>query len=180
MNEADLAKMIVNISAAIAPVQQLVLGFAYLLGLLFFLHGMHKLYRIADRRSTSSSGQKMFVPLMNIMVGVALIALPSTIDVMARTAFGYESVLQYSPSATIDTVQAMTYLIQLAGLIWFIRGCVLLVQASEPGVQHGPKGLAFLVAGVLAMNHTATVDTLSTLLLQLSDLSVKFKDMVGY
>jgi hypothetical protein len=36
-----------------------------------------------------------------------------------------------------------------------------LVQASEPGVQHGPKGLAFLCAGVMAVNFEGAVEILN-------------------
>ena len=55
----------------------------------------------------------------------------------------------------------MRILIQTAGLIWFVRGSLLLVRASEPGKQEGIKGLLFVIFGVFAVNFNFTVDALN-------------------
>ncbi|AHE66356.1 hypothetical protein Loa_00788 [Legionella oakridgensis ATCC 33761 = DSM 21215] len=84
---------------------------------------------------------------------------------MANTDWGYSN---YNP---YNIYSAMRVVIRTAGLIWFVRGCVLLVHASEPGVQHGPKGLAFLCAGVLAINFEGTVAVVNVIIEKLILLS---------
>ena len=51
----------------------------------------------------------------------------------------------------------MGLVIQTAGIIWFMRGCVLLVQGSNPSKQEGAKGMTFIGAGILAMNFQYTI-----------------------
>ena len=63
----------------------------------------------------------------------------------------------------------MGLIIRTAGIIWFIRGSVLVAQASEPGGQHGMKGLVFIIAGILAMNFDNTIAMLNTLLSRVMD-----------
>ena len=46
----------------------------------------------------------------------------------------------------------MGILIQTAGLIWFVRGCTLVVQGGQPGAKEGSKGLAFILAGIVGVN----------------------------
>ena len=116
----------------------------------------------------------MFGPVAYFLGGAALIFLPSTLTTISNTAFGYNNVLQYIQYNPYDIYSSISILIQTAGLIWFVRGCVLVVHGSEPGVQEGPKGLAFICAGILAMNMEYTygaLDYLMNKLLLLTGLS---------
>jgi hypothetical protein len=80
---------------------------------------------------------------------------------LSNTVFGADNILQYAKYNQFEIYDAMKILIKTAGLIWFVRGCVLLVQSSAPGAQHGPKGLVFLCSGVIAMNFEETVQFLN-------------------
>ena len=79
--------------------------------------------------------------------------------------------IQYDPYSIYNSMGIM---VQTAGLIWFVRGTMLLVQSSDPGSEGGPKGLVFVIAGILAMNFGSTVSAVNYIvgrLLSLTGLS---------
>lgn len=173
MNIIDIVTILGNVSRSLYPVQRLITGLAYMLGILFFMTAIAKLRKIGDKRTQSSSNEKMYTPLMHILIGTILVYLPTGLHVVANTAFGVGNVLSYGGYNPANVYSSVGLLVRTAGLLWFIRGCVLLVHASEPGTQQGGKGLAFLAAGVLAMNFNNTVAMLNSLLQAL--LSIKFR-----
>lgn len=180
MSTLDLVTILGNISQSLFPVQRLISGGAYLLGILFVLKAIGKLRKIADHRAQSSSQEKMFTPMMYLIFGAALIYLPSVIQTMANTAFGVGNVLTYTPPPTPNIYSSMGLIIRTAGLLWFIRGCVLVAHASEPGTQEGPKGLAFIVAGILAMNFDNTIAMINYILGKFLTWTLAFKASQGY
>lgn len=169
----DLGTIIGNVSRSLVPVQHLITGFAYLLGMVFFITALSKFKKIAE--SGGRSQEKPFVPLAFFLGGAALVFLPTVMSGLANTAFGVGNVLQYTNYNPYDFYSSLGFVIQTAGVIWFVRGCILLVSASQPGAQHGPKGLVFLCAGILAMNFQNTVSAISTAMVQLSNLTLSFK-----
>ena len=68
----------------------------------------------------------------------------------------------------------MAIIIRIAGLIWFVRGAVLLTHASNPGSQSqdGLKGFLFLFAGILAVNFDNTVSVLATIMNKVTALTL--------
>lgn len=178
MNSADLITMIDNLSRSLFPVQRLLSGGAYLLGILFFISALSKLKKIAG--SGRQSSEKMIVPIAYLLGAAALLYLPTALNLMANTTFGVGNVLQYTDYNSYDFNSSMSLLIRTAGLIWFIRGCVLLVHASEPGEQHGTKGLVFLCAGILAINFQNTTDMINGLMGYLEQLTISVRNYQGY
>lgn len=180
MDKNDLVLMIGNISRSLFPVQHLISGLAYLIGILFFITAIAKLKKIGDARARSSSQEKMFVPMAFFLGGAAMLYLPTAVNTLTNTTFGLGSGIGATPYDPYNIASAMGLMVQTAGLIWFIRGCVLLVTSSEPGVQQGPKGLAFLCAGVLAMNFDMTIATASGLIEKMAALTLSVKSAQGY
>lgn len=157
----DLIAMLGNLSLSLYPVQHFITGGAYLLGIVFFIVGIAKIKKVASSRSQ----EKSYSSFIYFLIGSALLYLPYALKTLANTAFGSENVLTYTPIMHQFTVyDSMILLIRTAGLLWFVRGCVLLTYASQPGAKAGSKGLAFVAAGILAMNITNTVSMLGTLL----------------
>ncbi len=155
---ADLSSIMEHLGDNFVPLMKFVSGAAYLIAIMFVWTSIKKLKKIADDRSRSGPGGQMFIPLAYFTGGIVLFFLPTMVDVAQNTLFGAESPLAYSSLLEElkkkygDGSYAIVRFIQLAGVIWFIRGTILLVHASEPGVQHGPKGMAFLCGGIIAMN----------------------------
>ncbi|WED43416.1 type IV secretion protein IcmC [Legionella cardiaca] len=175
----DLITMIGNVSRSLFPVQHLLTGLAYLLGITFFIIALTKLKKIGGA-GKQSSNEKIFVPMAYLAGAAMLLYLPSALTILANSAFGVGNVLQYIPYSPYNIYSSMGLVIQTAGLIWFIRGCVLLIHASEPGVQWGPKGLVFLCAGVLAMNFQNTTNMLNAILTHLTQLTLAVKNYQGF
>lgn len=149
MNSTDIVAILGNLSRSLLQVETLFSGLGYLLGIWFIITAILKL------KGSSSEGTT--VPIALFLVGAALVFLPTMVGVVSNSAFGQGNVLQYIKVDPYNIYNSMGLVIQTAGLLWFIRGCVLLVHSSEPGAEDGPKGLVFLIAGVFAMNFSSTV-----------------------
>ncbi len=176
MNIPDLITMLGNVSQALFPVQYLITGGSYLLGIVFFMSALHRFKGMGDKKSQ----EKGFVPIIYLMFGAALIYLPSTMSTLADTAFGAGNVLTYSNYNQASIYSAMGLVVRTAGLIWFIRGSVLLAHSSQPGAQDGPKGLVFLIAGVLSLNFDNTISIINGIVTSLVAWSINFKISHGY
>ncbi|KTC86138.1 MULTISPECIES: hypothetical protein [Legionella] len=175
----DIVAMLGNLSRSLFPVQHLISGFAYLIGIAFFLVAIAKFKKIGESAGKQSQ-EKMFGPLAFLLGGAALVFLPSAVSLLANSTFGVGNVLSYTDYNPYNIYSSMGLIIQTAGVIWFIRGCVLLVGASSPGVQHGPKGLAFLFAGILAVNFQGTAAFLNTVMGHLESLTMTLKNSQGF
>lgn len=178
MNSTDLITMIGNVSQSLLPVQRFLTGGAYLLGIIFFISALSKFKAIANQKGRSQT--RTFVPVVYLFFGAFLLYLPTAMNVIANTTFGIGNVLTYTNYNKIDIYSSMGVMIRTAGIIWFIRGCVLLVHASEPGTQEGPKGLAFLFAGVLSMNFDSSIAALNYAVSHLIAWSLSVKASQGY
>jgi hypothetical protein len=179
MNIPDLVTMIGNLSQSLLPVQRFLTGGAYLLGILFFITALVKFKEVGESRH---SQVKLFAPIMYLTFGAFLLYLPTAITILANSTFGVSNVLtytNYSPNR-LDVYESMGLLIRTAGILWFVRGCVLIAHASEPGTQEGPKGLVFLCAGVLSMNFDSSIAALNSVISNFIAWSLSVKQSQGY
>jgi hypothetical protein len=164
----SLTTIIEHLGSSVDPLEKLISGFCYVLGIVFIWESLKRLKVIADKRSQSGGGQKVFSPLAFFLGGAALFFLPTTYTIMTNTLWGSGSPIAYTSWVKQlvekygESNAAVTHILQLAGLIWFVRGTVLLVHATEPGNQHGTKGLLFLIAGVMSMNIQYTFTLISS------------------
>lgn len=176
MDIPDLITMLGNLSQALTPIQHLISGGSYLLGIIFVISALFRFKAVGESRGRESG----FIPAMYLLFGAGLLYLPSTMSVLANTAFGAGNVLTYSSYNKVDVSQLVGTFIRVAGLIWFIRGSVLMAHASNPGVQEGPKGLVFIIAGVLALNFDNTISMVNTVLDSIVGWAINFKISHGY
>ena len=154
--------MIGNLSHSLYQVETLISGFGYVIGILFLITAVTKLQK--------ASQEGMSTPIAFFLGGAALVFMPSMIGALSNTAFGSGNVLQYIQYNPYNIYNSMGIIIQTAGLIWFVRGCVLLVHGSVPGGENGTKGLVFLIAGIFAMNFGATIAVVNYIVNQLVNL----------
>lgn len=158
MNSIDLTAILSNIAHSLLSIERLVEGFGFMLGVAFVISGLIKLTKI-----NKYSKEGLSVPLASIVGGAVLIYLPSSVHVLSNTFFGSSNILSYTNYSGFNVYDSMGILLQTAGVIWFVRGGVLLVHASEPGKQEGFKGMLFVLAGVLSMNFSFTTNALNTM-----------------
>lgn len=134
---------------------------AYVIAIAFFVIALTKLKK--HFAQGHSAQEKIMVPFAFILGGTLLLYLPSTLNMAISTTFGVSNVLSYASYNPFNVMNSITIFLQLGGLIWFVRGCVLIVNSSQPGFEHGAKGVAFLSAGILALNFQATADFMTYL-----------------
>lgn len=158
--------MIGNLSRSLIQVEALISGLGYVIGILLMITAIIKLKKIS-----SSSGENVFGPIAFFIGGAALIFLPTMLGALSSTAFGNSNILQYIQYDPFSIYNSMGIVVQTAGLIWFVRGCVLLVYGSEPGAQEGVKGFVFIIGGILAMNFEGTIGAVNYVVSHLLDLT---------
>jgi len=169
MDSADIVSMIGNLSQSLVQVETLFVGLGFLLGIVLMITGILKL-----KNMNGPSGGGMAGPMAFLLGGVALVFLPTMLGALSNTVFGNGNILQYIQYDPYSIYNSMGIMVQTAGLIWFVRGTMLLVQSSDPGSEGGPKGLVFVIAGILAMNFGSTVSAVNYIvgrLLSLTGLS---------
>lgn len=164
---ATLTDIIINFGKTLPDLERLVTGFCYLTGFGLFFHAIKRLKVLADHRARSPTGVRMIVPFSYMAGGTVLFYLPTALEVARNSFFGSGSALAYGNWINAlagkygQAPFVVLQMVKFIGVIMFLRGLILMVQASAPGSQHGMKGLVYLVAGIFMANIQFTVDQLS-------------------
>lgn len=154
---------------------RLVLGFSYLLGLIFVIRAIMSL-KLASQNNMMGGGDNSHLKgaLVNLFIGVVFVYLPTFISLMVETFYSQSSLLAYknlgfASSDFDELIDVLGKIIKLIGVIAFVRGWLLLARlGGHGGAQPGtvPKAIMHIVGGLLAINIMGTVTL--------------FKSMVGY
>jgi intracellular multiplication protein IcmC len=170
-NQADI---LTNIANNLGPVEKLITGAAYLMGIMFAFKALLSLKQHGENKmSSQNAGFKE--PLLYMLVAAVFLYFPTALSVMMDTTFGYTNILAYSSlqtnNPTLNTLfgsgspagRALSTIIQTIGLIAFIRGWIMITRSSTQGQQPGgmSKGIMHVVGGVLAMNIVGTLQVLN-------------------
>lgn len=160
MTSNDLIIMFGNLSKSLPDVQYFVGGFSYLFGIIFCLSALVKLKEMFNEGGNNA---QYAIPTVYFLTGIGLLFLPTLMDAFSTTLFGtQDNILAYSQSNQYDIYNSMVMLIQTIGVIWFVRGCVLLSHASHPhnsqegSKRAGPKAVLFIIGGLFAINVYST------------------------
>ncbi len=164
----DLTTILNNISQSLMSVASLIVDAGYVLGILFVMNGFFRLTQV-----NKQTGKGIALPVTFIFGGAALIYWPSTVEVLSNTIFGSNNILQYAKPPTVSIYGTVRVMIQTAGLLWFVRGTILLMHSAEPGKQHGSKGLFMVIASIFAVNFNYTVSSVSSMLSYVMTLTNK-------
>lgn len=167
--------ILVNIGHSLGPVQHLLTGGAYLIGLMFVFKAIYSLKVYGESKSMMSSSNSLKEPVVYFLVGAMLVYLPSTFAAMMQSTFGYDNVLQYAPinssNQALDALfgsgsalgEPLCLFIQVVGLVAFIRGWVLIARSASQGQPPGGtgKGLMHVFGGILAINIVGTITVIN-------------------
>ncbi|MDF1826798.1 MAG: type IV secretion protein IcmC [Legionellaceae bacterium] len=174
MIDASQASVLINIAKSLIPVQQLITGAAYVVGIAFALKALYSLKIYGEAKTMQSSSTSIKEPLFNMMIAGFLIFFPTGFELMMNTTFGYSNVLAYSDSSLTQSFfggnsqlgQAVVIIFQTIGLYAFTRGWVLISRAAGQGQQPGGtgKGLMHIFGGILAVNIVGTVEVIKNTL----------------
>ena len=163
--------ILTNVATSLVPIEKMLTGGAYLIGLAFAIKAVMTLKSHGEQRSSMSGTGNIKEAGMYLFVAGMLVYYPTAFEALMNSTFGYENVLSYaslnsgSPwlSSIFGTDSAvgttLTMIIQIIGLIAFIRGWILIARASSQGQSPGStgKGLMHVFGGILAMNIVGTL-----------------------
>ena len=172
---SDQAQVLTNIANNLLPVERLITGSAYLIGLAFAFKAIQSLKSFGEQKTMMSSGGSLKEPLTYILIAAILIYFPTAVGIFMKSTFGDSNVLQYAPidssNSTIDALfgsgsivgRPLTIIIQTIGLVAFVRGWVLIARAAGQGSQPGSsgKGMMHVFGGILAINIVGTLEILN-------------------
>lgn len=174
----DHENIINNIANNLLPVERLVTGFAYLIGITFFFKAIISLKAFGESKAMMSHSGSMKEPLMYLLVGAIFVYFPTGLAIMLNTTFGSSSILQYQAVNTqnraMNTLfgsdsmvgESLALIIQVIGVVAFVRGWILIAKSSSAGNQPGTmgKGVVHVIGGILAMNIVFTLQVINNTL----------------
>lgn len=175
---ASQAQILTNIANSLLPVQRLITGGAYLIGCALIFKALYSLKIYGEARTMMSSHTSVKEPIVYLLVGAIFIYLPTAFEVLMNSTFGQSNILQYAPlnssNQALNTLfgsgsligAPLTMLIQVIGLIAFIRGWVLIARSASQGQPPGGtgKGLVHVFGGILAINIVGTLNMINNTL----------------
>ena len=154
----DFEQMVINLANTMPSLLAMVSAAAYVLGFSLVLKGIYKLKEYGEMRTSMSSQTNLWPPMITLGIGTMLIYFVSTYEMGLATIFGTAEIspIAYSNSSgsTEALVGAVVSIMQVVGVIAFIRGLLLLNSAGNPGAQPGSigKGITFAIGGILSIN----------------------------
>jgi len=167
-----------NLSNSILPVERMITGGAYLIGCAFLFKAIYSLKVYGEARTMMSNNASIKEPLIYLLVGAVFIYFPTSFEMLMQSTFNYNTVLQYAPvdsgNSALDKLfgtgsvvgKPLTMLIQVIGLVAFVRGWILIARSASHGQPPGGtgKGLVHVFGGILAINIVGTLTVINNTL----------------
>lgn len=164
----DSANMLINLSKTYPQIQKLITAGAYLVGIGLAMRAIYYLKIFGEMRTMMASQGNLKTPIIYLIVAVALIYLPQTIDDVMLSTFGNTEVspISYNNTSvqglTLQATNAILGFIQIIGLISFVRGWIIIAKSAQGAAQGASfgKGATHIVGGILAINIVGTKDAI--------------------
>lgn len=178
--DSEGVNILVNLANSLGPVYKMVTGAAYVMGIAFAFKALYALKVYGEARTMMSGNTSMKEPLTFLFIAGIFIYLPTGFAVVMNSTFGYANVLSYSEASSGATGamgflfgsgnaafgNALMFIIQVIGVIAFVRGWIIIGRSAGQGQQPGgaTKGLTHIIGGVLAMNIVGTMQVVTNTL----------------
>lgn len=158
----SLDKLVDNLGTNIPSLMRLVTAFSYVTGMWFIIMGIIDLKHFGESRTMMSSEHGLKKPITFMVVGSFLMFLPSSVAVGLYTIGFQPNGLGYVPqekTAFTDLLRNSLLILQLIGVIAFIRGLIILTHTAGHGGQPGTfaRGMTHIIGGILCINMYDTV-----------------------
>lgn len=155
--ELSVITIIENIAEAVPSLMFFTTALSYVLGFWSVYSGLLQLKKAAEGRTMMSGDAKMSGPLLYIFVGAALIYLPSSVQSGMSTFWVNPNPYAYDTGGTDAWsifVSACFNIIQLIGVIAFIRGLIILSHLGGQGGHQATFGraMAHIVGGIFLID----------------------------
>lgn len=162
-----------RLMSSLSDIYQMLIAVCYITGIIFTFLALYRLKKYGTGSAMMHSPRSMLGPAGLFMIGVILMFTPHFIDIMVMTLWGSDSVMSYqqlSEDASFrEIVTPLIGVIQVVGLIAFIRGWVLVSKSTKEGAPPGSisKGVIHVIGGVMAINIVGTIDVVTSTLGQI-------------
>lgn len=149
-----------NLQNNIPYMAQIAEGFSVIAGVTLILFGFFGIKRFAQMRGMMGQEQSLAKPLMLLVGGSALLALPTLIPAFVTTVFASSVDANYDSTGMLSSVGLVMF-IRFLGLCSIIKGIIMLAKAGGHNVQPGVRGKALIhmFCGILLL-HIMTVKSI--------------------
>lgn len=156
----DITAILIGLEDDALAVFDLMISFCYLAGALFVATGIFELKVYGEARTAMSQQNSLRKPLTYLTVGLLLLYAPQTIGILSNSwLMDPEVILAYldpqnvGKTGTWDAIAVAMYtLLQLCGLVSFIRGAFMITHVGGGPSGGMGKGMTHIISGVLLMN----------------------------
>lgn len=167
--EVNVATMLKNFGQTVPNLMRLVTAVGYVLGIYFLIKGLMGLKHYGETRTQMSSQQELMGPVLQMIVGTALLYLPASVQTGVSTFWLNASPLAYEPSTQdnwSEFIQNVFMIIQLIGTFAFIRGLIMLTRSVGHSAQQGTASRAFthIIGGIFCINMYQFIQTINNTL----------------
>lgn len=157
--DITIATLVQNLANVQPQFMRLVTALSYVLGMFFIFNGILKLKRYGEQRTMMSSDQDIKEPLLYIIIGAALLYLPSSVWVGMQTLWQQPTPYSYEQASGLgigewhDLLVSVFRIVQLIGTIAFVRGLIIMSHLGSNS-QQGTfgRGMSHIVGGILCIN----------------------------
>ena len=174
-DDANLGTILFNLQRSLADVWGMLTGACWMFGVILIVIGVMKLKKYGQMTVFMMAQADFVGPMARIMIGTLFLYTPWSVDIFLNslwgggvnlpngqqlgTVQGYISDGSLSYEAMMGPVFSM---VQVIGLVAFIRGMIKLTKVGEQGMQPGtiPSAMMLLFGGVMAINIVGTIDML--------------------
>jgi hypothetical protein len=153
----SLANMMENFSKTIPELMRLATAISYVAGFVIIIKGIIELRHFGEMRTMMQQERGAFGPIAHLLVGAALIYLPSSVQAGISTFWADTSPLAYASDendAWSELLKDAFLIFQFIGTIAVIRGLLILSKSGGRGGQQKSMGQAMthIIGGIFCIN----------------------------
>jgi intracellular multiplication protein IcmC len=166
-----LGGILANVSSELPAVWKMLIALSYVMGIGVTLIGLFRLKKYGQQTVMMMSSANIGEPMIFIVTGALLFYLPSTMNMLVETVWGYgTSGIGSGDSPSVypswdEVIGPVMRIMQIIGLVALIRGISMLTRLAGQA-QPGTIGKAFvhIIAGTMAINIYGTIDVIQNTL----------------
>ena len=166
-SSTSLSAIMRNIAIQIDPIKNFLFVLCYAIGVGLCVVAIMKLKKYGTRTAFMHVEMTLLGPFLQFFIGVGMFYLPTFISSLNQTVWGTATAtdirLGYEDSGdgTAEYINTVLGVIQIIGIISFLRGWVQLSRATNAGNQPGvvSKALTFIIGGLMAINIKTVICT---------------------
>lgn len=155
---ADFQSILQNLASSYPALWKMLTAAAYVLGWGLVLKAVYALKAYGESRTMMSSNTSIKGPMAYFFAGAMLIFTPAAFTMINMTFFGTPNIMSYTGGGVAQlsqtSVLAVLGVVQIVGLLAFIRGWMYLSKAGDHsgGQPVMGKALTHIFGGALAIN----------------------------